>query len=952
MMSSNPIGRSNNARNTRWHNLLFRAVFVCIVLNVLIQISFHLHLNRYLSLSSNLPFNPLTHRRGEISTSSNNAQSQSHKNDALSSLHLQKQPDLTHYTFRKDIAEKALAEYGRESIFQPLRAYVEKHFNDTVPNTVDTGDLDDKRPKIKVGRPGRWYVPLPLREGRPEDLRMFEYGQKLKSCNDLPAKLPVDRGFGNHATSNVNNRLTYASGHLDVWEEAKEGCPVNADPFLPWVHDLFPDKTGSVVHFIAQNKRRCNSGKLHIADILALQPQVTIMQPVSVQRIDEATALKLAPELWSPSDGSFNSTRYRLASHEESDADAMFTRFICRFRAMDFSQSPPNLVNVGETLSTYPYNYEFVNYRKDLGDLSMLTPKGKDNPMFWLSQLRFDCPIPDNGDLRSAIASGDAVLSDGTPSVYVDVVPIRTAPRYGKEMSYFTPAMAGDRLDQFFDKLEFSGLMKTNLAYTEDPRTLDRAENHPERLMKNGFDPWLFWGNRHVLPRIEASGRYENFPVCRHPGVGYTSPDDTSITKAEATVSKKHKLTACLWAAASFTTRGNAEAVSNTQSRLIEWIEFHLMVGFDHIYVYDNSGAHTDEIDLESTLFPRFLDSEVTRIDWPSRVCNNNIPAHENTGERSSQYAAENSCRARYGPYTEWMASFDTDEYLIPMGEYNSMVDVVDDAMKDGTQILTFRSTRASPIYSFMEPFHEHKMCGEESDPKCLRVKDDVLFAEAYNCDFDKSPKPEWSDRAKKQLYRPEYVATHYVHYATVTKGLLQTKDEATRNGLSWTPAFHESRKVDRITDEINQAVMLHTKTTVPEYTVDWQERCRYGVKNKFGENCRVGFPWPDNDVGLEKADADGFGYNCFTNQKLNDLWIPKLRDAMKKRNARVASLPPGAFTVVKKVKSSIKFCGFCKYKEASFDCNQRAAYLVKKNKITESEAKELLLAEGNCKPQ
>jgi hypothetical protein len=36
------------------------------------------------------------------------------------------------------------------------------------------------------------------------------------------------------------------------------------------------------------------------------------------------------------------------------------------------------------------------------------------------------------------------------------------------------------------------------------------------------------------------------------------------------------------------------------------------------------------------------------------------VAAHENTGERSSQYAAENSCRARYGPYTEWMASFDT----------------------------------------------------------------------------------------------------------------------------------------------------------------------------------------------------------------------------------------------------------------------------------------------------
>lgn len=49
----------------------------------------------------------------------------------------------------------------------------------------------------------------------------------------------------------------------------------------------------------------------------------------------------------------------------------------------------------------------------------------------------------------------------------------------------------------------------------------------------------------------------------------------------------------------------------------------------------------------------------------PSRVCNNNIPAHENTGERSSQYAAENSCRARYGPYSEWMASFDTGKLFL-----------------------------------------------------------------------------------------------------------------------------------------------------------------------------------------------------------------------------------------------------------------------------------------------
>lgn len=236
--------------------------------------------------------------------------------------------------------------------------------------------------------------------------------------------------------------MTFSSHKLDIYDEAKHGCPVNADPFLPWVHDLFPDEKGEVIHFIAQNKRRCNSGKIHIEDIVTLQPQVTIMQGVSVKRIGEGRARELAPELWSPDkDGGDNGVRYRLAPHEEADDDGMFTRFICRFRAMDYASSPPTLVNVGETLSTYPYNYEYVNYRKEIGDLSMLTPKGKDNPMFWLAQLRFDCPVPDNGDLRSMIASGEGVLSDGTPSVYVDVVPIRTAPRYGKKMSYFTPDM-------------------------------------------------------------------------------------------------------------------------------------------------------------------------------------------------------------------------------------------------------------------------------------------------------------------------------------------------------------------------------------------------------------------------------------------------------------------------------------------------------------------------------
>ncbi len=78
------------------------------------------------------------------------------------------------YTFDRELAELALAEYGREAIFQPLRAYIEMKMNDTVPNTIDKGNLDEPRPKIEVGRPAKFYVPLPFREGSPEDVSRIQ----------------------------------------------------------------------------------------------------------------------------------------------------------------------------------------------------------------------------------------------------------------------------------------------------------------------------------------------------------------------------------------------------------------------------------------------------------------------------------------------------------------------------------------------------------------------------------------------------------------------------------------------------------------------------------------------------------------------------------------------------------------------------------------------------------
>jgi hypothetical protein len=134
---------------------------------------------------------------------------------------------------------------------------------------------------------------------------------------------------------------------------------------------------------------------------------------------------------------------------------------------------------------------------------------------------------------------------------------------------------------------------------------------------------------------------------------------------------------------------------------LREWIAFHLMVGFDHVYVYDNTAHFPNSTNLKmvTSLFPV---SMVTHVEWPAQVCNNNRPMHSDPGERSSQYAAESSCRERFGPDTDWMASMDPDEYLIPSSQptWHNMLDKAD---SQGLKVMKFRSTRARPRESLME---------------------------------------------------------------------------------------------------------------------------------------------------------------------------------------------------------------------------------------------------------
>jgi hypothetical protein len=682
--------------------------------------------------------------------------------------------------------------------------------------------------------------PLPVRTKGP--LRSYAYPNKIRSCQDVQNNWPVDHPKELDTTFGPNvGQLQSLYPLRDAY--AAQICPVDADPFLPWIQDVFASVDGLFIEFIAHNKRRCRTAPITFADDLAnLEPQVAIMQSVPVKRLTTDEQQRLVPG-WNAQDQ--HTHRYRLASLEEADEDGRETRFLCHFHSLRIMEDGSSVQKVvlGETLSVFPYNYEHANFRKGPKPHPMLTrPKdaqdvhGAHNEQVWNSILHFKCPVPP--ELQEIVQSGDSVDHLNIPSIYLDLVPIRTPAR-------------------------------------------ETREGYCPQVPSSSFDPHKEWGIMHVLPTVEESGRWANIPLCHPPAKSIVkTPKQSQEAMGVSESPKQHYLVGCLWASAAFTTRGvGATMDTSTSERLLEWLVYHLYIAkLDHVYVYDNTEAHTNTTSLQPVL-DLFPPDRVTSIPWKHRVCNNNRPAHNNAGERSSQYAAEASCRVRYGPTTEWLVSFDTDEYLIPQGNWSNLQEWLKESVKSGkigknTHILSFFQTRALPNVQYMEPYMDDDKCGatiDESSSKCLTKRSEATFLQAYDCESTPLPKPDFGWRAKKQIYRPSFVLNHFVHYSTVTARIHDAPDEAS-------PPFLQRKPWERRVGEVDEAFMLHTKTTSPPATLNWRDHCQDPNKPK---QCPVGIVWP---LGGAKPTVtrDGLARNCYQHERIQKKLASKLQTILE----------------------------------------------------------------------
>lgn len=341
----------------------------------------------------------------------------------------------------------------------------------------------------------------------------------------------------------------------------------------------------------------------------------------------------------------------------------------------------------------------------------------------------------------------------------------------------------------------------------------------------------------------------------------------------------KQTLSSCTWAATSFYTRSNQAKVNDGKRRLKEWTQHQLNVGFDHVYVFDNSGAFTNDDDLKDVT-SLFGSKYVTRIPWPAQVCNNNLARKADKGERSSQYAADATCRIRFGAQSKWISFLDTDEYLIPMNKTENLKDVVEEiGKKDEIKIINFYSARAKPRFELMDIMEDGSPMPKESSS----------FLEAYNCEREMPPKTFWMP-AEKQIYRPDYVYHHFIHYPTASKQSLLSKRETNEMNLRWRQRHNEAAMGNsRWVNELTEATMIHTKAvTVSEISANrevWTHKCKQS-------SCHFGFAWSQSDLDTlnkkqflelvkdKKRNEDGFVYNCWPNAAANK-WSEMLKKSL-----------------------------------------------------------------------
>jgi len=181
---------------------------------------------------------------------------------------------------------------------------------------------------------------------------------------------------------------------------------------------------------------------------------------------------------------------------------------------------------------------------------------------------------------------------------------------------------------------------------------------------------------------------------------------------------------------------------------------------------------------------------------------------------------------------------------------------------------------------------NNRELCNSNDECFELSVKKNVTMLEAYNCDRQKPGQKSSTMPAEKQIYKADYVTQHFIHYSTIT-------ESSNLNLKEFKKKFGKRRPfpdpLSRFVDEVNEGLMLHSKSIARQDTAGWKKNCH---KNKKGfDICRIGFPWPEDGTN-STSDKNGWEYNCYVNPRIDNYWAPQVKAKLSDLGLKPYSAP------------------------------------------------------------
>lgn len=221
---------------------------------------------------------------------------------------------------------------------------------------------------------------------------------------------------------------------------------------------------------------------------------------------------------------------------------------------------------------------------------------------------------------------------------------------------------------------------------------------------------------------------------------------------------KRYFLSACLFTTSDpYFNEQNNWIKGDNVDRLPEWLEFHLLVGFEHFYVYDNSEKPHGPVYV--MLKPFLKRGLATYHHWPHRNCKGAA-----SGTWIHQYGAGNACARRYAPESEWIADIDEDEYMVPNQAHLGLT-TVPAAMR--AQLGGSLTTTVDAISVLMHYYGDCRFLGMQ--PGAMKgapppANHSRLFLDRHSCPAGNGG----MEARNKLLMRTDGLLLHRVHSATV----------------------------------------------------------------------------------------------------------------------------------------------------------------------------------------